>query len=50
LKTLTSLSWQAKTITIDKDNTTIAAAKEKEDINARINQIKAQIEVQLRLR
>ncbi|MBK7560383.1 MAG: chaperonin GroEL [Chitinophagaceae bacterium] len=37
---------QAKTVTIDKDNTTIVGGKgKKEDINARINQIKAQIEV-----
>jgi len=37
---------QAKTVTIDKDNTTVVGGKgKKEDINARINQIKAQIEV-----
>ncbi len=37
---------QAKTVTIDKDNTTIVGGKgKKEDITARINQIKAQIEV-----
>jgi chaperonin GroEL len=37
---------QAKTITIDKDNTIIVGGKgKKEDITARINQIKAQIEV-----
>src|SRR5437868_11239824 len=37
---------QAKTITIDKDNTTIVGGKgKKEDITARIKQIKAQIEV-----
>jgi chaperonin GroEL len=36
----------ATTITIDKDNTTIVGGKgKKEDITARINQIKAQIEV-----
>ena len=36
----------ASTVTIDKDNTTIVGGKgKKEDINARINQIKAQIEV-----
>lgn len=36
----------ATTVTIDKDNTTIVGGKgKKEDINARINQIKAQIEV-----
>lgn len=36
----------AATVTIDKDNTTIVGGKgKKEDINARINQIKAQIEV-----
>ena len=36
---------QAKTVTIDKDNTTIVGGKgKKEDITARINQIKAQIE------
>ena len=36
---------QAKTVTIDKDNTTIVGGKgKKDDINARINQIKAQIE------
>jgi chaperonin GroEL len=36
---------QAKTITIDKDNTTVVGGKgKKEDITARINQIKAQIE------
>src|SRR6266480_874480 len=35
----------ADTVTIDKDNTTIVGGKgEKNDINARINQIKAQIE------
>jgi chaperonin GroEL len=35
----------ATTITIDKDNTTIVGGKgKKDDINARINQIKAQIE------
>ena len=37
---------QAKTITIDKDNTIVVGGKgKKEDITARINQIKAQIEV-----
>jgi chaperonin GroEL len=37
---------QAASITIDKDNTTIVGGKGKKDeINARINQIKAQIEV-----
>jgi chaperonin GroEL len=37
---------QAKTVTIDKDNTTIVGGKgKKEDISARVNQIKAQIEV-----
>ncbi|MBI1344626.1 MAG: chaperonin GroEL [Terrimonas sp.] len=37
---------QASTVTIDKDNTTIVGGKgKKEDINARVNQIKAQIEV-----
>ena len=36
----------ATTVTIDKDNTTIVGGKgKKEDITARINQIKAQIEV-----
>lgn len=36
---------QAKTVTIDKDNTTIVGGKgKKDDITARINQIKAQIE------
>jgi chaperonin GroEL len=36
----------AKTVTIDKDNTTIVGGKgKKEDITARVNQIKAQIEV-----
>src|SRR4029077_10209140 len=36
----------ASTVTIDKDNTTIVGGKgKKEDITARINQIKAQIEV-----
>ena len=36
----------AATVTIDKDNTTIVGGKgKKEDINARINQIKAQIEI-----
>ena len=36
----------ASTVTIDKDNTTIVGGKgKKDDINARINQIKAQIEV-----
>lgn len=36
---------QAKTVTIDKDNTIIVGGKgKKDDINARINQIKAQIE------
>lgn len=35
----------AATVTIDKDNTTLVGGKgKKEDINARINQIKAQIE------
>ncbi|MEO5562008.1 MAG: chaperonin GroEL [Chitinophagaceae bacterium] len=37
---------QAKTVTIDKDNTTIVGGKgKKEDITARVHQIKAQIEV-----
>lgn len=37
---------QATSVTIDKDNTTIVGGKgKKDDINARINQIKAQIEV-----
>ncbi|MCX8020815.1 MAG: chaperonin GroEL [Chitinophagaceae bacterium] len=37
---------QAASVTIDKDNTTIVGGKgKKEDIQARINQIKAQIEV-----
>jgi chaperonin GroEL len=37
---------QAASVTIDKDNTTIVGGKgKKEDITARINQIKAQIEV-----
>jgi chaperonin GroEL len=37
---------QASTVTVDKDNTTVVGGKgKKEDINARINQIKAQIEV-----
>ncbi len=37
---------QAATVSIDKDNTTIVGGKgKKEDINARVNQIKAQIEV-----
>ncbi len=36
---------QAKTVTIDKDNTTVVGGKgKKDDITARINQIKAQIE------
>jgi chaperonin GroEL len=36
---------QAASVTIDKDNTTIVGGKgKKDDINARINQIKAQIE------
>ncbi|HYC39376.1 MAG TPA: chaperonin GroEL [Chitinophagaceae bacterium] len=36
---------QAATVTVDKDNTTIVGGKgKKEDITARINQIKAQIE------
>jgi chaperonin GroEL len=36
----------AASVTIDKDNTTVVGGKgKKEDINARINQIKAQIEV-----
>lgn len=36
----------ASSITIDKDNTTVVGGKgKKEDINARINQIKSQIEV-----
>lgn len=36
----------AATVTIDKDNTTIVGGKgKKDDINARINQIKAQIEI-----
>jgi chaperonin GroEL len=36
---------QAASVTIDKDNTTIVGGKgEKKDINARVNQIKAQIE------
>lgn len=36
----------ATTVTIDKDNTTVVGGKgKKDDINARINQIKAQIEV-----
>ena len=35
----------AEKVTIDKDNTTIVdGAGKKEDINARVNQIKAQIE------
>jgi len=42
--TLASLG-QAESITIDKDNTTIVGGKgEKENINSRVNQIKAQIE------
>ncbi len=37
---------QAESVTIDKDNTTIVGGKgKKADINARINQIKAQLEV-----
>ena len=36
---------RAASITIIKDNTTIVGGKVKEDINARVNQIKAQIEV-----
>ena len=37
---------QAASVTIDKDNTTIVGGKgKKDDINARINQIKSQIEV-----
>jgi chaperonin GroEL len=37
---------QASSITIDKDNTTVVGGKgKKEDITARVNQIKAQIEV-----
>lgn len=37
---------QASSVSIDKDNTTIVGGKgKKDDINARINQIKAQIEV-----
>jgi len=37
---------QASSVTIDKDNTTIVGGKgKKDDINARVNQIKAQIEV-----
>jgi chaperonin GroEL len=37
---------QASTVTIDKDNTTIVGGKgKKDDIAARVNQIKAQIEV-----
>ena len=37
---------QAKTVTIDKDNTTIVGGKgKKEEIGGRVNQIKAQIEV-----
>ncbi|MBE2229556.1 MAG: chaperonin GroEL [Chitinophagaceae bacterium] len=37
---------QAASVTIDKDNTTVVGGKgKKEDINARVNQIKAQIEV-----
>src|SRR5579871_5941172 len=41
---LTSLG-QAASITIDKDNTTVVGGKgKKEDITARVNQIKAQIE------
>lgn len=36
---------QASTVTIDKDNTTVVGGKgKKEDIEARVNQIKAQIE------
>lgn len=36
----------ASTVTIDKDNTTVVGGKgKKEDISARINQIKAQIEI-----
>jgi chaperonin GroEL len=36
---------QATSVTIDKDNTTVVGGKgKKEDINARVNQIKAQIE------
>ncbi len=38
-------SDQAASVTIDKDNTTIVGGKgKKDDINARVNQIKAQIE------
>jgi len=37
---------QATSVTIDKDNTTIVGGKgKKDDINSRVNQIKAQIEV-----
>ncbi|MDI9358478.1 MAG: chaperonin GroEL [Phycisphaerales bacterium] len=37
---------QATTVTIDKDNTTIVGGKgKKDDITARVNQIKAQIEI-----
>lgn len=37
---------QASSVTIDKDNTTVVGGKgKKEDITARVNQIKAQIEV-----
>ncbi|MCB9055770.1 MAG: chaperonin GroEL [Chitinophagales bacterium] len=37
---------QASSVSIDKDNTTVVGGKgKKDDINARINQIKAQIEV-----
>lgn len=37
---------QASSVTIDKDNTTIVGGKgKKDDINSRVNQIKAQIEV-----
>jgi chaperonin GroEL len=42
--TLESLG-RASSVTIDKDNTTVVGGKgKKEDINARVNQIKAQIE------
>ena len=37
---------RAESVTIDKDNTTVVGGRgEKDDINARVNQIKAQIEV-----
>ena len=41
---MTLATWAAEKVTIDKDNTTIVNGGAKDQIDARIGQIKAQIE------